>query len=43
VAITEGAHDVAVYSMVDRRCPPNLLRLKIGPTAAHHALRDEAG
>jgi hypothetical protein len=27
VAITEGPHDVAVYSMVDRRYPPNLLPL----------------
>jgi hypothetical protein len=27
VAITEGPHDVAVYSMVDRRYPPALLPL----------------
>lgn len=30
VAITEGPHDVAVYSMVDRRYPPDLL-----PLSAH--------
>jgi hypothetical protein len=30
VAITEGPHDVAVYNMVDRRYPPNLL-----PLSAH--------
>ena len=30
VAITEGPHDVAIYSMVDRRYPPDLL-----PLSAH--------
>lgn len=38
VAITEGPHDIAIYSMVDRRYPPDLL-----PLSAHGVRLAAAG